>query len=47
VSPKSDGHIPEPEFILKSPYSKPEIKWFKDYVYGMLKGEESRMDEVN
>jgi hypothetical protein len=40
ISPKSDGCIPEPEFIVKSPYSKPEIRWFKDYVYGMLRGEE-------
>ena len=40
ISPKSNGFVPQPYMIIKSKYSKPEIRWFKDYVYGMLRGEE-------
>jgi hypothetical protein len=39
VSAKSDGFVPQPFMIIKSKYSKPEIRWFKDYVYSMLKNE--------
>jgi len=39
ISPKSDGHVPKPDFVVKSPFAKPEIKWFKRNVYEMLKGE--------
>jgi hypothetical protein len=46
TSPKSDGFVPEEDFVIKSPFVKPEIKWFRDFVEKMLMGEiKNRGDE--
>jgi len=51
VSAKSDGFVPQPFMIIKSKYSKPEIRWFKEKVYRALKNEVNRTNidiiEVN
>ena len=42
LSPKSDGFVPEPLFIVRSPYIKPDVKWFKSEVYRMLQFESDK-----
>ncbi len=39
ISAKSNGFVPEPDFIIQSTFAKPEVKWFKESVRELLRGE--------
>ncbi len=41
------GFIPKYVTTVKSPYKKEPIKWFRDYVYEMLKIEEEKNKKLN
>lgn len=47
ISPKTKTDIPEKEFVILSPFHKPDLKWFKDSVYKMIEVENGALDKAN
>ena len=43
-SPKSNGFVPQFDFIVESPFKKTEIKWFKESVVQMLDAEKTKLE---
>jgi hypothetical protein len=39
TSPKTEGYIPKLVAVIRTKYSKPELTWFKNSVFKMLKNE--------
>lgn len=44
TSPKSNGYVPKFHYKVISSYRKPDIKWFKEYVYKMIEREQSPVE---